>query len=590
MTLSASAAGTFQVNRPVQKNLLAKQTVKAERLKDKKMANQPERVITEQPEGELKTYERTGEYIYPSGQSLYIGAQSGKVKMIYAADGETVYIQNIVAGSGAYYGDAWVEGKLSDGGTKMTVAMGQSIYYSTQYDADVVLCWGATGVENDAEGNPTITFTEDAEVTEAVYTIDPEAGTFTLEGTNGDMNAEFPNNYVATGLTLKWTDDNSFGSCIEWNTVLSQIENVIAPEVITEQPEGELVTYLRSGGSIFSSFFGLMTGEQSGKARIVYAPDGETVYLQTPVSNTYDSWVKGTINGNKITVPLGQFASWNEDAEYGTILSWITTSVVEGEPDENGDPTYSLQFTVEDRENATFTIDEAAGTITLDDSYGDVTAEFPNNYIGNGLGLIWSDDLSFYQVDFSTVYTYLPPATPAVPAAPTIDEDATVAFEDSGDEEGMSRLTFAMPTTDVDGNPIDEEFLSYSVYIDNETEPFTFTAAEYSYDLTEDATEIPYALYSNGYDFYPYRIYFYRTNMNENPLFTERIGVQAIYTVDGERNVSEIAWSYLVTNGIDNVKAGTAADGPIYNLMGQKMTGNLPAGIYIQNGKKFIVK
>ena len=42
---------------------------------------------------------------------------------------------------------------------------------------------------------------------------------------------------------------------------------------------------------------------------------------------------------------------------------------------------------------------------------------------------------------------------------------------------------------------------------------------------------------------------------------------------------------------VDEIEAVNAQDGPYYNMMGQKFTqGNMPAGIYIHNGKKVIVK
>ena len=44
------------------------------------------------------------------------------------------------------------------------------------------------------------------------------------------------------------------------------------------------------------------------------------------------------------------------------------------------------------------------------------------------------------------------------------------------------------------------------------------------------------------------------------------------------------------TVGVETVKVETTGDNNYYNLMGQKVTGNLPAGIYIHNGKKIVVR
>ena len=58
-----------------------------------------------------------------------------------------------------------------------------------------------------------------------------------------------------------------------------------------------------------------------------------------------------------------------------------------------------------------------------------------------------------------------------------------------------------------------------------------------------------------------------------------------------ELPVTVIDFTYSNSTRIDEVKAATAQDNVYYNLMGQKFNGNnLPAGIYIHNGQKVIVK
>ena len=131
---------------------------------------------------------------------------------------------------------------------------------------------------------------------------------------------------------------------------------------------------------------------------------------------------------------------------------------------------------------------------------------------------------------------------PAVPANPTADQ-----WYDCGDESGFSRFYFTLPTTDVNDNPIEPEYLSYSIFVNNGNGPelFTFPAEDYTYDLTEDITEVPYWLYNDAVDFKNYYVYMYRTNEEGyEPLFTENIGIQVYYTVDGVKNASEIAWLY----------------------------------------------
>lgn len=196
-------------------------------------------------------------------------------------------------------------------------------------------------------------------------------------------------------------------------------------------------------------------------------------------------------------------------------------------------------------------------------------------------------------------YTYddAPTIVPAVPADPVLYEDA---WFDSGEEDGYSCLDFYVPAEDVDGNEIDRQYLLYSIFTDDDI-PFVFDAETYMYDIEEDMTEIPYEVYFNGYDFDVSRIYFYRTNTGDNPMFTRRIGIQVHYdvpvTINGGkaanivRNSSNIVYWYLSTTAINDVRNTPSTDNAYYNLMGVKFN-TMPTvpGIYIHNGKKVIVK
>ena len=95
--------------------------------------NQPSRVITSKPEGELRTYERTGgQAIFPDMDKLGLDLQSGKIDMVFA-DNNVVYFKNILFNCSSAYGTSWVEGTLSEDGTTITVPMGQSIGWSDYY-------------------------------------------------------------------------------------------------------------------------------------------------------------------------------------------------------------------------------------------------------------------------------------------------------------------------------------------------------------------------------------------------------------------------------------------------------------------------
>ncbi len=492
--------------------------------------------VTEQPEGEVVQYTRAGQCFYVSNGNISMGAESGLVTVVKASDGK-VYIQNLLYGSGDYYSNAWVEGTID--GNKLKVPMGQSIYWSDDYQANVILSWGSTSISYNDEGNPVLNFTPDPDVTEATFTIDEAANTISLDGGVGNFEAEFPDNFVATGLGTRWTDDDSFGGFMAINTVFTYMDPSDLPTVITEQPEGDLYSYHRTGACIANSFFGISLNEQDGKFNVVL--NGDKAYIQNPLwwHDGQNSWVAGTYDAATgiITIPTGQYIFNTADNSYGIQVMWGETTVTQsGTDEETGEPTYSLGYNVLDEDNIQFQID--GDKLTLLNCKGDINAEFPDNYVATGIMGMYSDDHSMTCLEFNTEGQIVN-LVPAVPADPTADE-----WYDSGDESGFSRFYFTLPKTDVDGNMIEPECLSYSIFTDDD-QLFTFPAEDYTYDLTDDITEVTYDLYNDAVDFNNYFVYFYRTNAEGfEPLFKENIGIQVYYTVDGVKNASNIVYLY----------------------------------------------
>ena len=165
VAISASAGVSFKSNHSVKHNKIINTEMTKLNAKDMK-AKASLRVITDQPEGELKTYNRAGNAVYVSGGYLTAGEQSGRMNIVYAEDGK-VYLNNILMGCGGYFGNSWVEGYID--GNELRVPLGQSIYWSDDYQADVVLAMGTTYVEGTS-----LYFTVDDRATEAVYVIDGE--------------------------------------------------------------------------------------------------------------------------------------------------------------------------------------------------------------------------------------------------------------------------------------------------------------------------------------------------------------------------------------------------------------------------------
>ncbi len=553
-------------------------------------------LITEQPEGEAKQYVRSGFGFVVYDNTLFTTEQDAKTTIVYDEDGTTVYIKDIVNGMSDSFGESWAVGTLSADGTTITVSLEQTVGWSYQYDTGIRLAWGRTVIN---EENTMVSFEPDESVNEAVYVID--GNTIALQGTSG--RTEFEQNiqdFVAEGLTCCYEDDGSWPGYLEWNTVFTEKIPVPVPDIIYEQPAGELRRYVRSGSNIYQGWDAPYITEQSGLTDIVFAEDGETVYLRDAVFEVMsDAWVKGTLSadGTKITVPTGQYIYWLENDEYGMVIQWMSTGV-EVITDDEGNEQSIMTLTVHQGvTEVTYTIDNENGTISLDNTSGDASAEFPSNFIATGLGVVYNNDLTFCAMDFNTVYKEFK-LQPAVPADPVLFEDS---WFDSGDEDGYSCFDFTVLPEDVDGNYIDPTHLVYSIFTDDD-QPFVFLADTYSYDLEEDMTDIPYEIYNGGYDFDVSRIYFYRTNMNDNPMFVNRIGIQVHYDVPVVndkrettivRNSSNIVYWQMPT-AITTVSSNpvNTGDNAYYNMMGQRFinANSLPAGIYIHNGKKVVIK
>ena len=497
------------------------------------LMNNISRVITSKPEGELRTYERTaGCGIYPSQGNLNLNVQSGKMDIVFA-DNNVVYLKNIIFNCNQGYGVSWVEGTLSEDGTTITVPMGQSIGWSDEYQADVVLAMGSTEMVI-VDGQPDhIDFYVDEEVTEAVYVIDGDK--ITLQDTEGsDEVGTSWNQWNAYGLGCVWTDDGSFGACLEWHTELMRTETADVPTVIYDQPEGELSTYNRAGMSIFTGYFGVQSSAFADKMNIVYGTDGK-VYIQNPLwwNKSYNTWVWGDFDPETgiVTVPVGQYLSYSEDAEYGVQLLWGHSILYQ---DENG--YYMYEYFIDDVDEILYKID--GDNLYLLGCEGDPNAEFPLYYNATGLLGHFSDGSNMTCLEYvgpNQVYGTLVNLRPAVPANPT-----GVQWSDMGKTDGSTYLLYTLPTTDVDGNIIEQEFISYSVFTDDD-EIFTFDAASYP-SIDQDITEVPYSLWSNYWSFTPTQVCFYGTIHGDDPLFEHRIGIQVYYTVNGVKNASDIVY------------------------------------------------
>ena len=172
-------------------------------------------------------------------------------------------------------------------------------------------------------------------------------------------------------------------------------------DIISEQPEGELKIYQRSGGAIYNMWGYIFSTYQDGGAmQMVFAVRAEL-----------------SDDGKTLTMPLNQFITYFDEVEYGLMTAWVDVTV-----DEDG---YIVATPNLDIHEVTFTIGDD-GTITLNGSTGDV-----DSFTGSGIGLIYDDDLTWAgYVDWESVYTPFD-ATPVELPEGIVMEDYSMSYVDS---------------------------------------------------------------------------------------------------------------------------------------------------------------
>ena len=196
---------------------------------------------------------------------------------------------------------------------------------------------------------------------------------------------------------------------------------VIDPHgIITSPAEGEVKYYTRTGTAFYYNS-GWKTTSQVGHAVVIECTDG-TVYLKDPIARlSYDSYIKGTKSGNTISFDVDQPIVYNEDYDATVNVKWGTTSA----PASSQSP-------------ITYTVDETAGTITLNGSSASAV-----------LGGYWTDDNSMQGGEYGTILTYDTEYTPAPAVLVEAPADLTTETWNSNIDNVVSTATIGFKGDDV---------------------------------------------------------------------------------------------------------------------------------------------
>ena len=276
---------------------------------------------------------------------------------------------------------------------------------------------------------------------------------------------------------------------------------------------------------------------------------GNQLYVQS--YEDCPGWYVGSINGNTVTFKSGQFLGYDE--YYGS-YEWLVAGTVTEEYDEDYDE-YYWNGTLTDE--LVFDYDADSKTLTA-----------PAN---TALYINGSKSRIYYAEAYINPKFFVFQEVAATPADPIISY-----FYPYDEDYESAELDFSIPATDVDGNYITPDKLSYRLYVDDEL--FTFDSEEYE-TFEGQLTELPYGFADGTWINSTYLCIFFDPAKN--------IGLQSIYRGAGGENVSNIVYYDVESGEIYKVdKSGNIVDGLIsridksaktaatYDLTGRRVSDN----------------
>lgn len=414
------------------------------------------------PEGEmLKNMEYRSKGMVPDYTTGQISRFDQKDVVAHVVrNGNKFYIQDPIS---HYKVGMWMEGDLSADGT-------QVVFHTPQV------------------------FTQEQGVTYYLYRMVPSGTSLKVDPT-------------ATDLVFSYAD----GALTQTDGGYLSITNV----------EGRTTSYVEYGISITpktetvvippadatrQSYKMSYESQGSPKSKTVdVAFSGSDVYIANP-TGAADSWIHGTIEGDKLVCPNNQYLGADESLGYFVYLKAAEGSIEMVTIPGFGDfPVNNIKLV-------------NADAIEFDWNAADRSFSTSQLFLVNP----GNDQLGqqFYDYDKAAFTTYTEVA--ATPADPTI-----ISWTGIVEGFGFGLFAIDMPNQDTEGNFINQDNMYYNVYLDDKI-----------LQSPAGAFDIPYT-YSDG-QFIQVKGTTH-TFMSYNDI-TDRIGVQVFYKVGDQTNHSELIW------------------------------------------------
>lgn len=386
-------------------------------------------------------YTVSGNYLYYTENGWqYITMYMPTVEVV--VDGSDIYVNGL-----SYWNrDKWIKGTVS--GTTATFASGQQIDDTPEFPEYII------GSNTGDETTETIEFFFDQE--------------------QGILRAVTPFIYISAHPTMLMV-------YAYWITPEFTRTPPPAPELV-QAPEG-----------LATEEYTLVARDYTGTSDVVRSLQigfaGNDVYLKGLSMYFPESWIKGELQGNKVTFRHNQY--------FGTYTG------------------YDLFLNKLINQDVVFTYDTATSKFTLQNQFF---------LIDNG---------SYYFESFSKADITKLKDVAAMPDDPYILDIRYV--------DGHIAVLFSISPVDTEGDGLVTSKLSYEFYtdVDGEVTPLVFPASMFG-GLDKDTSVFPYG-FTDGQNFFPTMIYL---DDLHSPAW-DRIGVKSIYTGGGEVNATEIQWRPL---------------------------------------------
>lgn len=441
------AVGSFAQSRPLGRPLSKKQLELLPKKEAKGLKALPQvkkfsrrasaGLISDQPEGTLVSYSRSGDANMTFLGYIFNQTFSGAIGDVVFGDNNTVYVKNVIS---QYPINSWVKGTIN--GNTISIDFPQlalELQGETYY-----VNYGSINTSN--------------------YTLIP-AGTLTLnyDEATGDITSQ-DDDFVSGNKVIALVDGaNQWTGYADWNLSLKKLN-----ESVVEAP-----------ANLQTSVYSLSADGYSGSL-VNVGFDGNDVYLQGFDSSLPENWAKGTISDGKLIIKNKQYLGADNEGGYHHYL-------LSAEGETKYDPDYEEYYTDYSLVDADITF-----------NYDAATKSFSNgsSFLINAGKEVANPVSSFEKARIAPFKEVA--ATPAAPKNVTLYEGGLSYYQRG---YGWGYISSDITPVDVDGNYITPDKLSYAVWIkvNGEVKQLTFSADDYIYQTAPVLTEFAYD-YTDNWD------------------------------------------------------------------------------------------